>query len=172
MFLYNFAQNYTDMKPMRKNTRQRDAAWALEVFDKAPFITVSMTRPDGSPYGLPLSIVRKDDRTFYFHCAHEGEKIDCITANPCVSLSAVSKCTPTFEPEKKNFTEYYHSAIATGVALPVTDDNEKIEALRLLCERFLPKYMEHFEEAINRSLTRTAIIKITLTEPPVGKCKP
>ena len=33
-----------------------DAAFALEVFDKAPYVTVSMTKPDGSPYGLPLSV--------------------------------------------------------------------------------------------------------------------
>lgn len=157
---------------MRKYSRRKDAAWALEVFDKAPYITVSMTRPDGTPYGLPLSLARKDDRTFYFHCAAEGEKIDCLTGNPVVSLSAVSKCTPKYEEDKNNFTEYYHSAIAIGRAELVTDDGEKIEALRMICERFLPHYMGHFDEAIARSLDRTTIIRITLTEPPVGKSKP
>ena len=156
---------------MRKASRQKSAEWALEVFDKAPFVTVSMTRPDGTPYGLPLSLVRRDKETFYFHCAGEGEKIDCLRANPVVSLSAVSKCTPEFEEEKLNFTEHYHSAVAIGRAETVTDTAEKTEALRLLCQRFLPKYMNHFEEAINRSLDRTTVIKITLTEPPVGKSK-
>lgn len=159
------------MRPMRKASRQKSAEWALEVFDKAPFVTVSMTRPDGTPYGLPLSLVRRDKETFYFHCAGEGEKIDCLRANPVVSLSAVSKCTPEFEEEKLNFTEHYHSAVAIGRAETVTDTAEKTEALRLLCQRFLPKYMNHFEEAINRSLDRTTVIKITLTEPPVGKSK-
>ncbi len=160
------------MRPMRKASRQKDASWALEVFDKAPFVTVSMTRPDGTPYGLPLSLVRRDDTTFYFHCADEGEKLDCLAFNPVVSLSAVSKCTPKFEEEKGNFTEYYHSAVAVGKAAIVTDPEEKIEALRLLCLRFLPGYMDHFDEAINRSLARTTIVRITLNEPPVGKCKP
>ena len=159
------------MRPMRKASRQKSAEWALEVFDKAPFVTVSMTRPDGTPYGLPLSLVRRDKETFYFHCAGEGEKIDCLRANPVVSLSAVSKCTPEFEEEKLNFTEHYHSAVAIGRAETVTDTAEKTEALRLLCQRFLPKYMNHFEEAINRSLDRTTAIKTTLMEPPVGKSK-
>lgn len=159
------------MRKMRKSSRQRDADWALEVFDKAPFVTVSMMRPDGTPYGLPLSLVRSDRQTFYFHCAAEGEKIDCLKASPVVSLSAVSKCTPKFEEEKLNFTEYYHSAIAVGRAEIVTDNAEKIEALRLLCLRFLPAHMQHFEEAICRSLDRTTVIKITLSEPPIGKCK-
>ena len=160
------------MRPMRKAQRQRDAVWALEVFDKAPYVTVSMTRPDGTPYGLPLSLVRCGDDRFYFHCAGEGEKLDCLRVNPTVSLSAVSKCTPKFEEEKNNFTEYFHSAVAVGKAEIVDDDSEKELALRLLCERFLPNYMAHFDEAIARSLSRTTIVRITLTELPVGKCKP
>ncbi len=160
------------MRKMRKSSRQRGTDWALEVFDKAPFVTVSMVRPDGTPYGLPLSLVRHNGQTFYFHCAAEGEKLDCLKANPMVSLSAVSKCSPKFEEENHNFTEHYHSAIAVGRAEIVTDNFEKTEALRLLCIRFLPKYMEHFEEAVTRSLERTTVIKISLSEPPVGKCKP
>lgn len=160
------------MRAMRKSDRSRPVEWALDVFDRAPFVTVGMIRPDGTPYGLPLSLVRKDEKTFYFHCASEGEKIDCLKFSPVVSLSAVSKCTPHFEEDKKNYTEYYHSAIALGRAVEVEDDNEKIEALKLLCQRFLPKYMSYFDEAIERSLQRTTVIRITLTEPPVGKCKP
>ncbi len=160
------------MRQMRKANRQKDAEWALDVFDRAPYVTVSMTRPDGTPYGVPLSVVRKDDSVFYFHCAGEGEKLDCVRVNPLVSLSAVSKCAPRYEEDKNNFTEYYHSAVAIGRAEIVCDDAEKIEALRLLCIRFLPKYMDHFDEAIARSLDRTTVVRITLTEPPVGKSKP
>ena len=68
-----------------------DASFALEVLDKAPYVTVSFTRPNGSPYGVPLSLARTDNKTFYFHCAMEGEKLDCIAANPQVALSAVTK---------------------------------------------------------------------------------
>lgn len=156
---------------MRKAARRQEPAWALEVFDKAPYVTVSMCRPDGSPYGLPLSLVRKDETTFYFHCADEGEKLDCLKQNPVVSLSAVSKCTPVFEEDKLNYTEHYRSAVALGRCARVEERAEKVEALRLLCERFLPKYMGYFDEAIARSLDRTTVIRITLTEPPVGKCK-
>lgn len=160
------------MRPMRKAERRKDPEWALKVFDKAPFVTLSMVRPDGTPYGVPLNIVRKDDVTFYFHCAAEGEKIDCLKHNPVVSLSAVSRCTPAYEQEKNNFTEYYNSAIAIGKAEIVADKEEKTEALRLLCLRFLPKYIKHFEEASARSLHHTAVVRITLTEEPAGKCKP
>ena len=54
---------------MRKKSRQMDAEWALGVLDRAPYVTVSMTEDDGTPYGLPLSLARTDEKTFYFHCA-------------------------------------------------------------------------------------------------------
>lgn len=159
------------MRPMRKASREKSAEWAGEVFDKAPYVTVSMARPDGMPYGLPLSLVRKGEWVFYFHCADEGEKIDCLREHPIVSLSAVSKCSPRFEDDSHNFTEHYNSAIGLGYASFVADRAEKIEALRLICRRFLPSYMDYFDEAIERSLDRTTIVRITLLEPPVGKAK-
>jgi len=148
-----------------------DAPFAYEVFDKAPYITVSFTRPDGTPYGVPLSLVRTDEQTFYFHCAMEGDKLDCIAANPAVFLSAVTKCAPTVGPKDGSFTLQYRSAMAEGRAEVITDRTEKIEALRAICLRFLPKHMDAFDEAIARSLDRTAIVKITLTSAPTGKRK-
>ena len=148
-----------------------DAAFALEVLDKAPYVTVSFTKPDGTPYGVPLSLARTDENTFYFHCAMEGEKLDCIAANPMVALSAVTKCAPTVGPKDGSFTLQYKSAMAIGKAEIVTDRDEKIEALRAICLRFLPHHMDAFDDAISRSLERTAVVKITLTAPPTGKRK-
>ncbi len=156
---------------MRRASREMDAAFALEVLDKAPFVTVSMTRPDGTPYGLPLSLARTDDKTFYFHCALEGEKLDCIAHHPTVFLSAVSLCAPTVGPKDGSFTLQYKSATAIGNAELVTDREEKIAAMRAICMRFLPRHMDAFDDAIDRSLERTAVVRITLTEPPIGKRK-
>lgn len=156
---------------MRRSDREKDSDWALAVFDKAPYITVGMVTPDGLPYIVPLSLARKDDKTFYFHCASEGKKMDCLKVNPKVFLSAVTKCAPKFEEETQNFTKLYNSALAIGIAEIIEDKAEKKEALRLICERFLPKFMDKFDAAIVRSIDRTAVVKITLTEPPVGKQK-
>lgn len=148
-----------------------DASWALEVMRKAPYITVSFTRSDGTAYGVPLSLASKDDETWYFHCALEGEKLDALKAHPDVCLSAVTRCAPTVGPKDGSFTLQYKSAIAFGKAELVTDDAEKIEALRLICERFLPKHMAAFDASIERSLQRTAVVRIHLSEPPTGKRK-
>ena len=159
------------MKPLRRSDREKDSDWAFNVFDKAPYVTVSMINKDGIPYAVPLSLARKDNRTFYFHCAGEGEKLECIAHNPKVWLSAVTKCTPIFEEESQNFSKLYNSAMALGKAEIICDKEEKIEALRLICQRFLPRYMDKFDAAIARSLDRTTVCKITLEGPPVGKSK-
>ncbi len=145
--------------------------WALEVMRKAPYITVSFTRPDGTAYGVPLSLASADGEVWYFHCALEGDKLDTIAVHPEVCLSAVTQCKPTVGPKDGSFTLQYRSAIAFGRAELVTDEAEKILALRLISERFLPRHMDAFEDAIRRSLHRTAVVRITLTAAPTGKRK-
>lgn len=147
------------------------ADWAYEILDKAPYITVAMTEEDGTPYAVPLSLTRVDDKTFYFHGALEGKKMDIIRKNPKVWLSAVTKCKPTVGPKDGSFTLEFKSAMTQGVADIITDETEKIAALRAICERFLPQHMEAFDASIARSLGRTAVVRITLTEPPTGKRK-
>ena len=156
---------------MRKKSREMDSEWALAVMRKAPYITVSFRRADGRAYGLPLSLACTDDMTWYFHCAPEGEKLEAISAHPEVCLSAVSRCMPTIGPKDGSFTLQYQSAIAFGIAELVSDEQEKITALRAICQRFLPKHMDAFDEAVQRSLHRTAVVRIRLSAPPTGKRK-
>ena len=156
---------------MRKVSREMPSEWAYEIMDKAPYITVAMTDEDGTPYAVPLSLARINDKTFYFHGAMEGKKLDIIRKNPKVWLSAVTTCKPTVGPKDGSFTLEFKSAMAQGIAEIVTDDEEKITALRTICERFLPKHMDAFDTSIARSLGHTAVVRITLTESPTGKRK-
>lgn len=156
---------------MRKASREMPSEWAIEVLKKAPFITVSFTRPDGTAYGLPLSMACANDNTWYFHCALEGEKLDAIRSHPEVCLSAVTKCQPTVGPKDGSFTLQYQSALAFGRAELVESDDEKIQGLRVISQRFLPHHMDAFDESIARSLSRAAVVRITLTAPPTGKRK-
>lgn len=156
---------------MRKASREMDSQWALEVMRKAPYITVSFTRTDGSAYGVPLSLACTSGDVWYFHCAPEGDKLDAIAVHPEVCLSAVTKCQPTVGPKDGTFTLQYRSAIAFGKAERVTDTEEKIEALRVISQRFLPKHMDAFDEAVQRSLHRTEVVRITLLSLPTGKRK-
>lgn len=148
-----------------------DSQWALDLMHKAPYITVSFIDATGKAYGLPLSLASDDDINWYFHGALEGKKMEAIKTHPEVCLSAVGRCTPTVGPKDGSFTLQYKSAIAFGEAEIVTDEKEKIHGLELICQRFLPNHMDTFNQSIARSLARTTVVRITLTEPPTGKRK-
>lgn len=156
---------------MRKISRAMDSQWALKVLHNAPYITVSMTDIEGKAYGLPLSLASEDNIHWYFHGALEGKKLDAIRMHPDVCLSAVTRCMPTVGPKDASFTLQFKSAIAFGKAEIVDDETEKINALRIICNRFLPHHMDAFDTSIARSLCHTAVVRITLIEPPTGKRK-
>ena len=65
---------------MRRKDREMPEEFAWEVADRCPWMVLSMTGPEGQPYCVPLSMAR-EGRSFYFHCAREGEKTRCLRAN-------------------------------------------------------------------------------------------
>jgi nitroimidazol reductase NimA-like FMN-containing flavoprotein (pyridoxamine 5'-phosphate oxidase superfamily) len=112
---------------------------------------------DGIPYAVPLSFVRDGD-LLYFHGAMEGHKIDNLKERPNVCITFVGDVS---FPEK-NFTTIFESAILFGNAEEVTGEEEKIHGLRLICERFIPKNMDAFDDAINKQLEVTSVWKIKI----------
>lgn len=150
---------------MRRKDRQMPEEFALAVIDKCPFAQVAVTGENGSPYCVPLSVARDGD-SIYFHSAFEGTKTDILKNNPRVYVS----CVGDVAPAQDKFTTEFESAAFSGTACEVTDIQEKIKALRLICEKYTPANMENFEEAISRSIDRTAVWKIRI-ENLTGKRK-
>lgn len=144
---------------MRRTDREMGKDFALEIADKCEFASLSMLTPSNSPYCIPLSIVREEN-AIYFHCAKNGLKTDCLKTNPQVCLVCVGD---TLRAESE-FTTEYESAIIRGRAQEILKDEDKIHALRLLCERHTPANMAAFDEAIQGSLHRTAVWRIEITE--------
>lgn len=153
------------MREMRRKDRQMPEEFAWEVVDKCEYAFLAMTAEDGSPYGLPVTIVR-NGREIYFHSALEGRKVECLRRSPRVCLSCVGD---TRVPPGK-FTTLFESAVIFGTAAEVTGEDEKIRALRLLCQRHTPDNMENFPRAAAGSLARTGVWKITAEE-ITGKAK-
>ena len=57
-----------------------------------------------------------------------------------------------------------------GECREVTDENEKVRALRLLCEKYTPQNMNNFDSAVEASLPRTGVYRIKLLSSS-GKAK-
>lgn len=144
---------------MRRKDREMDREFGLNLIDRCQYAVLATVNPDGTPYCIPVSAVRKDN-AIYFHCAKEGQKTDNMRANSSVCLSFIGDVKAM--PER--FTTSFESAVVKGTAKEITDKNEKIEALRLICLKYAADYMDNFESAIKRSLAVTAIWKIDINE--------
>lgn len=150
---------------MRRKERREDENFAFEVLDKAEFAVLSMIDEDGLPYCLPISVVRIGEK-LYFHSAENGRKAEAMSKEPNVCITAA---VDVVSAEDK-FTTYFKSAVVRGKAVRVTDDEEKITALKAICERFTPSNMPDFSNAIKMSLPRTAVWRIDI-ENATGKQK-
>lgn len=150
---------------MRRKDREMNAEFALTVADKCEWAIMGMVDINGMPYCIPLSIARFNN-LIYFHSAKDGFKIECLKHDNNVCITCVGD---TYRVPDE-FTTEYESAIISGKAYEITDDNEKIFALKLICERHTPLNMNNFIDAINQSLHRTAVWKIEI-ENITGKRK-
>lgn len=150
---------------MRRKDREQSMEFAYEVVSKCEYATLSMVDFNGYPYSIPITIAN-DDKFIYFHSAKVGTKIDILNKNPKVCVVCVGDTFRT----PNDFTTLFQSAIVKGIASEVIDDNEKINALRLICERHTPTNMNNFDNAIKRSLNITAIWKVSIDE-ITGKAK-
>jgi len=144
---------------MRRKDRETNREEALMILDRASWGVLSITDNEGTPYCIPLSLVREAD-WLYFHCAMEGHKLEILRARPKVCIAFVGNV----EFPEDHFTVVYESAIVFGVAEEVTSDEEKLHGLRILSERFIPGNMHAFENEAAQLLSRTAVWKIHIDE--------
>ena len=120
---------------------------------------MATVNPDGSPYCVPLSMVREGE-WIYFHSAMEGHKIDNLRNNnkACVC------CVGNVRELPDVFSIKFESTIISGTAGEVTDREEKIHALTLISKRYTPTNMSAFDAAIEKSIAVTAVWKIHMDE--------
>ena len=144
---------------MRRKDREQTREFGLELTDRCEYGVMALIDSEDKPYAVALNLVR-DGEKLYFHCAMDGKKTDSLRKNPDVCISFTGGVKPV--PDK--FTTLYRSAIVRGRAAEVTDTDEKIHGLRLLCEKLAPTNMADFDNAIERSLHRTAVWRIDIDE--------
>jgi len=143
---------------MRRKDRERDESFALEVLRDCEYATLATVNASGTPYCVPLSLALID-KTIYFHCATEGKKLENIRNNSDVCVSCVRYTN--LLPEQ--FTTEYESAIADGKCCIVSDDEEKLTALRVISEKYAKGSMDQFDAKIAEYIHRTCVCKIEIT---------
>ena len=142
---------------MRRKDKEKDATFALEVLRDCVYVTFATVNADGTPYCVPVSCVVIDGK-IYFHCAEEGQKTDNVKQNNNVCITGVRYTN--IVPEK--YTIEYESAVATGECDIVSDEAEKITALRAICEKYAKSNMGNFDAGIAKSLHETCVCRVSI----------
>ena len=154
---------------MRRSDREQSREFSLALMDRCTHGVAAISTGEDTPYCLPLSFVRVEDR-LYFHCAKEGRKLDLLRRNPRMCVTFVGGDEPAFVPPAM-YTTYFQSVIVTGTTSEVTDDAEKTAALEALCRKVTPDHMGScFDQAIKNSLAVTGVWRLDMDE-ITGKAK-
>lgn len=148
-------------REMRRKDRLIDLKEAFEILNRCEYGILSTVGSDNIPYGVPLSYIVLDNH-IYFHCARVGHKLDNIKHNNKVSFTVVGKTLPALEEDGPNFTTFFESVIIFGSVIEVEEMEEKIHALKVLCEKYLSEHMLHFDKAMEASLKMTNVYKISI----------
>ncbi len=143
-------------RQMRRKKQELSKEECIKILKDEPRGVLALLGDDDYPYSLPMSHVYVDGK-IYFHGAKEGHKNDAVKKYPKVSYCVMDKGVK----EKDSWWYTFKSVIVFGKIRTLTDNDEKIDRLTHLGDKFFPTHEETVEE-INRLLERTEVFEITI----------
>ena len=154
-----------EFRPVRRQDRLLEEERARHLLEQGEYGVLSMHGANGYGYGIPLSYVAEAQH-LYFHGAPEGFKLDSLRGDNRVSFCVVGAT----QVIPRQFTTAYESVLVFGRITVVTDDTERVHALRQLSAKYSPEYPQLAEKYIGVSLHRTTILRLDI-EHLSGKAK-
>lgn len=120
-------------RKMRRFKQQLPSEEAERILHDGKYAVWAVDGDDNYPYAVPVNYVYAGN-TVFIHSAPQGHKIDSIRRNPKCSMCIVDK--DDIIPEE--FTSYFRSVIVFGTARIIETEEDKIEVLRLLSDKYSP----------------------------------
>jgi len=120
---------------MRKSEREIKDKQELElVIQKGQVLHLGLSEND-VPYVVPLCY-GYNSKSIYFHCAHEGKKLDIIRKNNRISFEIDCDIELVKGDVPCKFSMKYRSVIGFGRAFFVERADEKKEALKTVVKHY------------------------------------
>ena len=141
---------------MRRLGQELSSEECIEILVNEPRGVLALWGDDDYPYALPMSHVFVDGK-IYFHGAKTGHKIDAVKNHSKVSFCVIDKGVKA----EDSWWYTFKSVIVFGKISTLTDEQEKIDKLTHLGNKFFPTQKET-EDEINRLLDRTEVFEITI----------
>ncbi|HKN98733.1 MAG TPA: pyridoxamine 5'-phosphate oxidase family protein [Pseudonocardiaceae bacterium] len=148
--------------PIRARTRREDLDAVLD----AGLICHLALTVDGHPVVLPTGYARDGD-TLYLHGSTGAASLRAgATGTPvCVAVTLLDGIV--YSRAVFHNSMNFRSAVVHGEAVPVTDDDAKLHALRVITEHLAPGSWDYAREPTRKELAATAVLAVDLTEASV-----
>ena len=144
-----------EFRPMRRHRQQLSREECERILGRCTSGVLALTGDGGYPYAVPLSYVYADG-AIIFHSAVEGHKVDAIRRDSRCSFCVIEQD----EIKPAEFTTYFRSVIAFGRIQILENDNEKVQALRLLGSRYSPGDEPGLQHEIDKSLDHVLLLRL------------
>lgn len=99
-----------DTTTVRRQNRLLEELEAYELLKTSEYGVLSMSAVEGGGYGIPINYAWDGKEHIYFHCALEGQKLECLRANDKVSFCVVGKT----QVLSSQFSTAYESVLVFG----------------------------------------------------------
>lgn len=145
----------------RMKTHQLSQEKLDNLLARAETASLAMLNLEGSPYVIPVQFVYHN-KAIYIHGLPKGQKIDCITADPRVSMTIYDMQGLLFGSEGGacNVNTKYESAVLFGRANLLEDFDQKLEALTKIVEKYTPHLAQ--KKMPENMIKGTAVIKVVI----------
>ena len=129
----------------------------IEILANEPRGVLAVLGDYDYPYAVPMSHVYIDGK-IYFHGAMTGHKNDAVEKHDKVSYCVMDGGVRNPEDD---WSYIFRSVIVFGRIRTLSDDDEKIEKLTCIGDKFFPTHEETVSE-IEKLLHRTEVFEITI----------
>lgn len=143
-------------RKMRRQKQELSEEECINILINEARGVLALLGDDDYPYSVPMSHVYVDGK-IYFHGAKTGHKKDAVEKHPKASYCVMDRGV-------KNEGEWWYtfkSVIVLGKIKTLTDNDEKIEKLRYLGNKFFPTE-EDTEKEIKRLFDKTEVFELTI----------
>lgn len=146
-----------DYRPMRRIRQQLSQDECIDILCHATSGVLAVIGDGGYPYAVPLSHVYADGKLF-FHSALQGHKVDAIRGDSRCSFCVIAQD----EVHPENFTTHFKSVIAFGQIHVIDDQDDRMEALRLLGHRHAPHDEAGLKREIDKDFSRVLMLRLDI----------
>jgi nitroimidazol reductase NimA-like FMN-containing flavoprotein (pyridoxamine 5'-phosphate oxidase superfamily) len=147
----------------RKDREVTDKEEIIQIIAQCDICRVAFSE-ENIPYIVPMNFgyeYRNGDLTLYFHGANKGKKLDIIKKNNtvCFEMDCSHKLIPA--EVACNYSMEFESVIGNGKIMIITDEKEKIAALKFIMAKYSDRKDFQFEV---KHVKAISVLKLIVTD--------